>query len=188
MTETYRLLAVSGSLRRDSYNTIVARSLAEKAPSGVSIEVLTLNELPVYNADDDGEAAPAAAKALRGKIAAADGLIVVSPEYNYGIPGAVKNALDWASRPGFNSVLKDKPSLIMTVSQGATGGARAHAQIRETLAACLSRVVVRPQVTIAQVAGKVENGKLVDQAVVDFALAAIADLCREVRRMRAEVS
>lgn len=186
-TETYRLLAISGSLRRESYNTLVARSLAEQAPQGVAIEVATLHEVPLYNADQDGEASPPGVLALRERIAAADGLILVSPEYNYGMPGVVKNALDWASRPGFKSVLKDKPALIVTVSQGATGGARAHVQIRETLAAALSRVVVRPQVTIAQVAGKVADGRLADQATLDFAFAAIGDLCLEVRRMRAAV-
>lgn len=186
-TEPYRLLALSGSLRRDSFNTIVARSLAEQAPASVSMKVMTLHEVPLYNADEDGAAAPAGVTSLREAIGLADGLIVVSPEYNYGMPGVVKNALDWASRPGFNSVLKDKPSLIMTASPGASGGARAHAHIRETLAAALSRVVVRPQVTIAQVGMKVEDGRLIDQATIDFALAAIDDLCREIRRMRAEV-
>lgn len=183
-TETFRLLAISGSLRRESYNTLVACALAEGPPEGVTIEVMTLHEVPPYNADQDGEGAPGGVVVLRDKIAAADGIVLVSPEYNYGMPGVVKNALDWASRPGFNSVLKDKPSLIMTVSQGATGGARAHAQIRETLAACLSRVVVRPQVTVAQVAAKVEKGRLADQATLDFAHSAIEDLCREIRRAR----
>lgn len=186
-TESYRLLAVSGSLRRGSYNTAVALTLAEQAPAGTSIEVLTLEEVPPYNPDADGENAPAGVQVLRRKIAEADGIILVSPEYNYGMPGVVKNALDWASRPGFASVLKDKPALIMTVSPGATGGARAHAQLRDVLSACLSRVVVRPQVTIAQAADKVKDGRLVDQASLDFAMSAIADLVREIKRMRADI-
>ncbi len=185
-TPTYRLLAISGSLRRESHNTAVARSLAQTARPGIAIEVLTLEEVPLYNADRD-DPPPAGVAALREAIAAADGLIVVSPEYNYGIPGVVKNALDWASRPGFKSVLKDKPALIVTASPGAGGGARAHAPIRDALAAALSRVVVRPQVTIAQVAGKMTDGRLTDQATLDFAHAAIDDLCREIRRMRAAV-
>ncbi|MEX0760160.1 MAG: NAD(P)H-dependent oxidoreductase [Tistlia sp.] len=186
MTQSYRLLAISGSLRRESYNTLVACALAESPPQGVTIEVLTLHEVPLYNADQDGEGAPPGVIVLRDKIRAADGIILVSPEYNYGMPGVVKNALDWASRPGFNSVLKDKPALIVTVSPAATGGARAHAQLRETLAAALCRVVVRPQVTIAQVAGKVEQGRLTDQPTVDFTHAAIEDLCAEIRHARAE--
>jgi chromate reductase, NAD(P)H dehydrogenase (quinone) len=97
----------------------------------------------------------------------------------------LKNALDWASRPGFNSPLKDKPALIMTSSPGFTGGVRAQYQLREVLSATLARVVARPQVVIGGVAQKIKEGRLVDEAAVTFALAAIDDLLREIRIARA---
>jgi chromate reductase len=84
---------------------------------------------------------PASVSALKEAIAQADGLIICSPEYNYSTSGVLKNALDWASRPGFNSPLKNKPVLIMTSSPGVLGGVRAQSQLRETLSATLSRVI-----------------------------------------------
>ena len=95
--------------------------------------------------------------------------------------GVLKNALDWASRPAFNSPLRNKTCLPMTSSPGYVGGARAHAQINETLSSALARVVVRPQVVIAGVMQKIAGGRLVDEDTIQFCLAAIDDLLKEVR-------
>jgi chromate reductase len=183
-SQPFRLLGLSGSLRRASANTAVLRTLQEALASRAELTIFPLDEVPPYNPDLDGENAPEAVRALREAIAASDGLIVVSPEYNYGMSGVLKNALDWASRPAMRSPLKGKPALIMTASPAFTGGVRAQAQIREALAATLARVVARPQVVIAGVHEKVKDGRLVDEAALRFALEAVDDLLEEIALVR----
>ena len=130
-TTSPRLLGISGSLRQASNSTAVLRAMAPLLEDRASLEVSLLHDVPPYNADLDGEAMPEPVRRLKQAVAAADGLVVCSPEYNYGMSGVLKNAIDWASRPGFKSPLKGKPVLVMTSSPGAVGGARAHCQIRE---------------------------------------------------------
>ena len=101
-----------------------------------------------------------------------------------GRPGVLKNALDWASRPAFNSPLKNKPALIMTSSPGLIGGVRAHQQLRDALASAFSRVMAGPQVVVSGVLQKVADGRLVDEATITFALAAVAEMMREIRMLR----
>lgn len=175
-----RLLGISGSIRRDSHCTAVLRSLQPLLPASATIELFALNDIPLYNADLDGDAPPAAVARLKAAIAEADGLVLCSPEYNYGMPGVLKNAIDWASRPGFASPLKGKPVLIATASPGTAGGVRAQAQIRDALAATLARPVVRQHVAIANVATRIREGRLVDESTLDFLRVALADLLREI--------
>lgn len=179
-----RILAISGSLRSDSYSTAVLRSLQPLLPPSVSVELFLLNDVPLYNADLDGDAPPQGVVRLKEAIAAADGLVICSPEYNYGIPGVLKNAIDWASRPGFASPLKDKPALIMTASPGTAGGVRAQAPIRDALAATLARPSVRQHVAIANVGARVRDGRLADEATLDFIKAALVDLLDEIALLR----
>jgi chromate reductase len=146
-----------------------------------NVEVFGLTGIPLYDQDEDGEHAPKTVRALKAKIANSDGLLIVTPEYNYGIPGVLKNALDWASRPAYGSVLKDKPVSIMSVSPAFTGGVRALGQLRETLAATLSRVVAGPDVVIAGAADKISDGRLIDDAALRFALDATGLLLDEIR-------
>jgi chromate reductase len=175
------LLGLSGSIRRGSTNTVILRTLAARLAGGATLDLFPLNDIPLYNGDLDGELLPAPVRALKEAITRCDGLILCSPEYNHGMPGVLKNALDWVSRPVFNSPLKNKPALLMTSSPGYVGGARAHAQMAETLASALSRVVARPQVVIAGVMQKIADGKLVDEAAITFCLDAIDDLLKEIR-------
>ena len=176
-----KLLGLSGSIRKASTNTIILQSLAERLDGKASMTVFPLNDVPMYNGDLDGEHLPDAVRALKAAISEADGLILCTPEYNHGVPGMLKNALDWASRPVFVSPLKNKPVLLMTSSPGYVGGARAHTQLQETLSSTLARVVLRPQVVIAGVTQKIADGKLVDAATIDFCLQAIDDLLAEIR-------
>jgi chromate reductase, NAD(P)H dehydrogenase (quinone) len=176
-----KLLGLSGSLRKASTNTIILRSLAERLDGKASMMVFPLNDVPIYNGDLDGEHPPEAVRALKAAITEADGLILCAPEYNHGMPGMLKNALDWVSRPVGASPLKDKPVLLMSSSPGYVGGARAHAQMQETMAATLSRVVRRPQVVIGGVTQKIVDGKLADPTTIDFCLQAIDDLLAEIR-------
>jgi NAD(P)H-dependent FMN reductase len=108
-----RLLGLSGSLRRASNGTAVLRGLQDALASKVALDIFSLHGLPLYNEDDDGEHALESVRALRSAIETTDGVIMVSPEYNHGMSGVLKNALDWASRPYGRSVLRSKPVLTM---------------------------------------------------------------------------
>ena len=176
-----RLLGLSGSIRRGSYCTAVLQTLRAALGAKADLTLFPLNEIPLYNPDDDGDKAPQAVRALRAAIAECDGLVVISPEYNYGMSGVLKNALDWASRPAMQSPAKGKPTLIMSASPAYTGGARAHYQLRETLSAMLARVIARPQVVVASVHEKIRDGRLEDDVSLRFALSAVDDLVKEIR-------
>lgn len=161
------------------------RSLAPLLPASITCHLFPLDEIPLYNADLDGDTPPAPVAALKKAIAEADGLVVCSPEYNYGMPGVLKNAIDWASRPGFASPLKGKPALVMTASPGTAGGVRAQAQIRDALAATLARPVVRQHVAIASVTTRIREGRLVDESTLDFIHSALQDLLDEIKILAA---
>jgi chromate reductase, NAD(P)H dehydrogenase (quinone) len=176
-----RLLGLSGSIRKGSANTVILKTLAQKLEARTSLTVFPLDEVPLYNSDLEGDALPLSVRALKEAIAASDGLVIATPEYNHGMSGVLKNALDWASRPAYASPLKNKPVLLVTSSPGYVGGARAHAQMQETLASALARVIARPQVVIAGVAQKIVDGRLVDEATLKFCLEAIDDLLAEIR-------
>jgi len=180
----FRLLGLSGSLRRSSYSTAMLRGFRDSLAPRAALEIFPLHGLPLYNEDDDAEHAPEPVRALRSAIEASDGVIIISPEYNHGMSGVLKNALDWASRPHGLSVLRNKPVLTMTASPAFTGGVRAQQQMNETLAAIQARPVLRPQIVIGGVHEKVRDGRLVDEAVLSFALAGIDDLFEAIRTAR----
>jgi chromate reductase len=140
-----RLLGLSGSLRRASNGTAVLRGLQDALAPKAVLDIFSLHGLPLYNEADDGEHAPESVRALRSAIETTDGVIMVSPEYNHGMSGVLKNALDWASRPYGCSVLRSKPVLTMTTSPAFTGGVRAQHQMNETLASISARPVLRPR-------------------------------------------
>ena len=160
---TRKLVGIAGSLRADSYSKAVLRTLAEKSWEGVEIEIFDISSIPLYNADQDGEHPPDPVQKLKNSIAACAGVLVVSPEYNYGIPGVLKNALDWASRPAYASPLVGKPVGIITCSVATTGGVRAQAAIRDCFYACLAEVVPHLEIAIPTVQDKVQGGKLTDE-------------------------
>ena len=178
------LLGLSGSLRRASNSTAVLRGLQDALGFRTALDVFPLHAIPLYNEDDDAEHAPESVRALRSAIEASDGVIMISPEYNHGMSGVLKNALDWASRPYGRSVLKSKPVLTMTASPAFTGGVRAQQQMNETLASIPARPVLRPQIVIGGVHEKVRDGRLIDEAVLSFALAGVDDLLEEIRTAR----
>jgi chromate reductase len=172
----FRLLGLSGSLRHSSYSTAVLRGLRASLAPRAALEIFPLHGVPLYNEDDDAEHSPEAVRTLRSAIEASDGVVMISPEYNHGMSGVLKNALDWASRPHGLSVLRKKPVLTMTASPAFTGGVRAQQQMNETLAAIQASPVFRPQIVIGGVHEKVRDGRLVDEAVLGFALSGIDDL------------
>jgi chromate reductase len=178
---TYRLLGLSGSIRQASTNSVILRTLGDRLGGKAVLTLFPLNDVPLYNSDLEGDRLPAAVAALKEAIAASDGIILASPEYNHGMSGVLKNAIDWASRPAFASPLRNKPTLLMSSSPGYVGGARAHAQMLETMGSALARVVIRPQVVIAGVMQKITGDALTDETTIKFCLEAIDDLLAEIR-------
>ena len=137
-----RILAISGSLRRDSHNSRLLRHLAEQAPAGLEIEIWDgLKSIPPYDEDDDVQPAPRAVAELRQAIADADGLLFATPEYNSSIPGVLKNAIDWASRPRAETPLQGKPAAVIGASTGSFGAVWAQAELRKVLGSTGARVV-----------------------------------------------
>jgi chromate reductase len=137
-----KVLGISGSLRRESHNTALLRAAAELLPGGADLEIWGgLRGVPPYDEDDDAEQAPAAVASLRDAIAGADAILFASPEYNHSVPGQLKNALDWASRPLATSPLRNKPVAVVGASRGAFGAVWAQAELRKVLAATGARVV-----------------------------------------------
>lgn len=177
-----RVLGIPGSLRHGSYSVAVLRGLQEAVGERARVEIWSLEAIPMYNADLDGDDNPEPIVAFKSAIRDCDGLVLASPEYNYGVSGVLKNALDWASRPGYQSVLRGKPVLIVTSSPGMVGGARAQEQLRQTLTATLSQVIAVPEVLISQVHSKVHAGRLTDATSLRFLLEAFEVLLTEIRR------
>jgi chromate reductase len=175
-----RLLSISGSLRRGSYSTAVLRTLLDTLGTEAASSTFDIGTLPLYNADLDGENPPNPVRVLKTAIASAEALLFVTPEYNYGLPGVLKNAIDWASRPAYQSVLKDKPAAIISTSGGG-GGARAQQQLKTTLLATLTRVLPWPEVLVTNAGGKVKDGKFIDEAGLALSLDLVRALLREVR-------
>ncbi|WP_197373898.1 NADPH-dependent FMN reductase [Mycolicibacterium baixiangningiae] len=136
------VMVLVGSLRKASVNRQLAELAVESAPDGVTLRVFDrLGELPFYNEDIDNEAAPEPVRALREAAAAADAALVVTPEYNGSIPGVLKNAIDWLSRPWGDSALKDKPLAVVGAALGRYGGQWAHHQTRKSFGVAGPRVI-----------------------------------------------
>ena len=180
-TTPTRLIGMSGSLRAGSYSNAVLETLREKFAGIADLTLWDLAPIPPYNQDLEGEKRPAPVKALLAAIAEADGLVLCAPEFNHSIPGVLKNALDWASRPAFTSVMAYKPVAIMATSRGSLGGARCLEHMRVALDSMMSRVILAREVVITSTAEKIRDGRLVDEISLGFAAAAIETLLREIR-------
>ena len=176
-----RILAISGSLRRDSQNTMLLRAAAEVLPAGVELAFYDgLKAVPPYDGDDDVEPAPYEVAALRAAVAAADAVLISTPEYNSSIPGALKNALDWASRPMATNVFRGTPVAVIGSSAGAFGAVWAQAELRKVLAAMGARVV-DTEVSVGHASEKFDgDDRLTDDDVRDQLHDALAALAAEV--------
>jgi chromate reductase, NAD(P)H dehydrogenase (quinone) len=137
-----KVLGISGSLRRDSHNTMLLRAAAELLPPSVELEVFEgLKSVEPYDEDDDRGAGPVGARRLRDAIEAADAILIATPEYNSSIPGQLKNALDWASRPKGENALWGKPAAVVGASTGMFGAVWSQAEVRKVLGASGARVI-----------------------------------------------
>jgi chromate reductase len=161
-----RILAISGSLRDASNNTALLRALAEEAPEGVEFELWNgLKQIPPYDADDDGVPGPEPVEAFRALVREVDGVFFATPEYNSSVPGALKNALDWASRPLATNAFRNKPVAVVGSSAGAFGAVWAAAELRKVLGAMGSRVT-EAELAVGHAHDKFdEHGNLIDDDV-----------------------
>lgn len=187
MSDTLKIVTLLGSLRQGSFNAMVARTLPRIAPAGMSIDALpSIKDIPLYDADmQQEEGFPATVEAIAEQIRAADGVVIVTPEYNYSVPGGLKNAIDWLSRLP-EQPLAGKPVLIQTSSMGAIGGARCQYHLRQILVFLDAMVMNKPEFMGGVIQNKVDaqTGEVVDQSTLDHLsgqLTAFGDYIQRVK-------
>ena len=179
-----QFLGIAGSLRRASMNRGLIRAAIELAPRGTSVEAWDLADIPLFNADVEAQGDPAPVEAFKQAITAADALLIATPEYNHCVPGVLKNAIDWASRPARQSVLTNKPVAVMGASTGRGGTARAQAHLRDGLAYTNGLVLPLPEVLVDLGAGKFDgDGNLLDEGTRDEVRDLLVSLAAWTRRM-----
>lgn len=180
------IVTICGSLRTGSYNAMVARTLPLLAPEGMTIKASPpIDTIPHYNADVQSRGFPESATSLGESIRAADGVVIVTPEYNYSVPGVLKNAIDWVSRMP-EQPFKNKPVALQSASQGLLGGARAQYHLRQMMVFLEAFVFNRPEVVIASAKGKFEeaHGQISDEptrGLIKQQLNAFAQFIRQLR-------
>lgn len=149
MAEPFRILGIAGSLRKASFNRGLIRAAQALVPEGVIIEPIEIDAMPHYNADIDAAGHPPSVEEFKNRVLGADALLIATPEYNNSIPGALKNAIDWASRPFGNGALKGKPVAVMGASAGPGATKRVQPTLKVVLAAANCRVLPEPEVFVA---------------------------------------
>ena len=158
------IAGIAGSLRRASLNRRLLQAAVDMAPPRLRITVHDLIDIPMYNADVEAEGDPPPVARLKEAVRKADGLLIASPEYNYGVPGVLKNTIDWLSRPPSASALARKPVAIMGASPGITGTARGQQQLRLLMLATQMPLLTRPEVLVGKAPEKFDaEGRLTDQ-------------------------
>lgn len=185
-----RVLAIAGSIRKGSFNRKLLEAARELAPEGVDVRLHPIADIPLYNADvdNDGER-PESVEKLKRAIDEADAVLFSTPEYNHTVSGVLQNAIDWASRPGGNSVLKGKPVALMGASQGAVGTARAQQVLKLVLMSTLAYVMPHPGIVVAQAQNKfADDGRLTNDQTRDFLRKFMAQFEDWVERVGAETS
>jgi chromate reductase len=162
------VLGICGSLRKDSYNLAALRTAIELKPPGMTIQIADISQFPLYNEDVRAQGFPPPVETLRQQIKAADALLFVTPEYNYSMPGVLKNAIDWASRPP-DQPFAGKPVAIMGAGAGMAGTARAQYDLRRSCIFLDMHPINKPEVLIGQAQNKFDaNGRLNDEAARGF--------------------
>ena len=163
--KTLRILGVAGSLRHGSLNRALLRTAVELAPPGMILTTFDLLEVPLYNGDIEAGGDPPGVSAFKQAIREADAVLFVTPEYNHGVPGVMKNAVDWASRPPREAPLGGKPVGIIGASPGATGSARGQSQLRQAFEFTNSYCMPQPEILVFRAHEKFDaDGRLTDEA------------------------
>jgi chromate reductase len=183
MSRSVRILGIAGSLRRQSYNRAALRAAAQLVPEGSTLDIFELDGIPGFNQDEE-ERPPAAVVDLKRRVREADAVLFATPEYNYSVPGVLKNAIDWASRPYGDSAWSGKPAAIMGASIGAIGTARAQYHLRQMFVFLNMFPVNQPEVMIGNAATRFDaQGNLVDEATKGFIRRLLENLVDWTRRL-----
>jgi len=168
MTSPLTILGISGSLRHASFNTALVRAFGEAVPAPHKFALADISDLPLYNDDVRLAGYPAPVARFRAEVAAADAVVIATPEYNYSVPGVLKNAIDWASRPPDQPFAR-KPIALLSASGSMLGGARAQYHLRQMLVFLDALPINKPEVFVAQASSKFDEvGKLVDPVAQDL--------------------
>ena len=186
MADKIKILGIAGSLRKGSYNQSALKAAVELVPEGAEIEVYDLEGFPGYNQDMDGDP-PAKVTEFKQKIRGADAILFSSPEYNYSVPGVLKNAIDWASRPYGDSAWDGKPAAIMGASSGVIGTARMQYHLRQSMVFLNMFPLNRPEVMIGKAGEKFDaDGNLTDETTKKFIRQMLEALVDDVRKRKDE--
>lgn len=179
---------IAGSLRQGSYNRALLRAAQELAPEGMEVRIFDrMAEIPLFNQDVEAEGDPEPVQALKQAIGQAQALLIATPEYNHGVPGVLKNAIDWASRPPRSAVLAGKPAAIFGASPGITGTARAQSQLRQAFVFTQTPALLQPEILVYRAHEKFdEQGRLTDEKTREFVGKLLRELADWTRRLRQE--
>lgn len=181
--QSIHIAGIAGSLRKKSYNRGLLRAAQELLPDGTTLEIVSIEEIPLFNEDVEALGDPEAVKVFKEKIRQADGVLIATPEYNYSVPGVLKNAFDWASRPPGQSVLTGKPTAIIGASLGQLGTVRAQLHLRQSLLSVNAQTLNKPEVFIGQASQKFDaDGNLIDEKARQLLHALLDALVQTARR------
>ena len=184
MADQITILGIAGSLRKDSYNKAAIRAAQALCPEGARLEIYDIAGLPLFNQDDEKNPTPRVTD-FKQKIRAADAILFSTAEYNYGLPGVLKNAIDCASRPYGDSAWSGKPVAIMSAAAGSAGGLRAQYQLRQSFVFLNMEAVVQPEVAIAAAHQRFDDkGNLTDEASKKMIAQLLQNLVAKVRLAR----
>jgi chromate reductase len=179
-----KILGICGSLRKASLNMAALRACQDLLPEGMSLEIADIGDLPMFNQDVLDAGMPATVKRFRDQVAAADGLLIATPEYNFSIPAPLKNAIDWGSR-GPDQVFHEKPVAVFSASPGPMGGARVQYELRRVLGQLWAHVLPRPEVFIGNAASKLDaQGRISDELTRKFLRELLAGFKPWIVRMK----
>lgn len=166
----YKVLGISGSLRAGSYNRKLLVAAQEQAPDNVTIDIFDLQDIPPYDPDREAQGDPEPVREFKERVRKADALMISTPEYNYGVPGMLKNAIDWLSRPAADGVkvLSGKPIALMGATTGNFGTVRAQMMLRQVFLYTRSHVMLEPEVTVFKVKDRFDGDRLTDEPTRNF--------------------
>jgi chromate reductase, NAD(P)H dehydrogenase (quinone) len=186
VTDTFQILGIPGSLRRHSMNRSLLRAAQAVVPDGVSLDIHDIGGIPLFNADVEAEGNPPAVREFRARIRAADALLIATPEYNYSIPGVLKNAIDWASRTVNDppSPLRHKPVALIGASGGMSGTVRSQLALRQVFLNTESFVMLKPELIIPSAAALFDaDGTLTDAAIIERIRTVVISLVDWTKRL-----